>query len=65
MFYLLSFRPGFVTHFLEHLWKLFSSVNTPNIIRQSAVAYIASLIARGKYVGLPILIACLEKLVKW
>jgi RNA polymerase I-specific transcription initiation factor RRN3 len=32
---------------------------------QSAIAYIASLIARAKFVRLSVLMACLEKLVTW
>ena len=34
MFYILSFRPAFVGHFLDNLWKVFCSVNTPSISRQ-------------------------------
>lgn len=55
MFYILSFRPAFVGNFLDNLWKIFTNVNTPSIIRQSAVAYIASLISRATFVKLPVM----------
>ena len=40
--------------FLNWLWQKFTNPNTPGILRQSCVAYVASLIARAKFVGLKV-----------
>lgn len=51
--------------FLERLWKLFCSVNTNAIMRQSAMAYIASFIARASYVSVTTLKMFLGRISRW
>ncbi len=46
MFYLCSVSSKIQEKFMDYLWKRFTSPNTPSILRQTAIAYIASLIAR-------------------
>lgn len=50
MFYLLSFKQSLVETFLNALWKEISSPGVPPVIKQAAVGYIASLLARGSFV---------------
>jgi RNA polymerase I-specific transcription initiation factor RRN3 len=52
MFYLCSFKPILVEAFVRWLWLKVSNPNAAPIIRQSAVFYIASLLARANYVTL-------------
>jgi len=67
-FYLMGrYKPGpaLTTHFLEFLWKKFQSPNTPSVIRQSTMSYIASLTSRALFVSVPVLFSCLEKISGW
>ena len=61
VFYLISRNPNFAEQFLKWLWAKFSSPNTPQILRQSAMAYIASFISRALCITRPILITWLKK----
>jgi len=66
LFYVLAKRPAaFTAHFLDLLWTKFQSPNTPSVIRQATMSYIASLTSRAKYVGTTALLACLEKITGW
>ncbi len=51
--------------FLDWLWSKFTDPNTAPILRQSCAAYVASLVARARFVGLPMAKVCLERLVQW
>ncbi len=65
MFYIVSLNPSqFTTRFCEWLWKLFTNPNAA-ITRQSAVAYIASFIARAKFVDVAYLRMFLRRLSNW
>jgi len=57
--------PALTTHFLEFLWKKFQSPNTPSVIRQATMSYIASLTSRAQFVSVPVLFSCLEKVSGW
>ena len=50
---------------MDYLWKRFTSPNTPSILRQTAIAYIASLIARAKFVDVAILRLYMKKITNW
>ena len=65
IFYFLSLEQSYTGSFLDWLWKKFLNPNTPGILRQSTMAYIASLVARAKYVDLSGAKACLERIVNW
>lgn len=67
LFYFLSLDKSakFTAHFLDWLWRKFQNPNTPGIIRQSTVAYVASLLARAKHVDIDVTQMCLAKLVAW
>ena len=66
MFYLCGIKPDlFAPQFCDWLWKQFLSPNTPSIIRQTAVAYIASIIARAKYIPVIHLRTYLKRLTNW
>lgn len=49
MFYLCSFKLTVAETFIRWLWQKVSNPNVACIIRQSAVSYIASLLARATY----------------
>lgn len=51
--------------FLDWLWKKFQNPNTPGILRQSTVCYIASLVSRGKFVDLRTTKMSLKRLMEW
>ena len=51
--------------FLDWLWKKFGNPNTPGILRQAAVCYIASLVARGKFVSLAVTKDYLSAIMSW
>lgn len=65
MFYTCSFDQIFVSTFLEHCWTKFQDPNTPTILRQTAAAYIGSIVARAKYIQPSVIITSLELLVNW
>lgn len=65
MFYLCSMTPIFVNTFLELCWTKFQDPNTPTILRQTATAYISSIVARAKYIALSVVSTSLELLVNW
>lgn len=50
MFTMCCFKPALTEAFLNYLWKKVCTPNVPVVIRQAAVSYIASLIARGTFV---------------
>lgn len=50
MFYICSFKSNIAEAFLNWLWLKVSNPNVAPVIRQSAVAYIASLLARANFI---------------
>lgn len=52
LFYLCSFKQSFVEYFVMYLWKQVGNLNVSTPMRQAAVGYIASALARGKFVQL-------------
>ncbi|XP_078474760.1 RNA polymerase I-specific transcription initiation factor RRN3 [Lampetra fluviatilis] len=65
LFYLCSFRLGLAEAFLEHLWKKLQNPSEAAIIRQAAVGYMGSLLARAQYIPVGTVRACLGLLVPW
>ncbi|XP_045607700.2 RNA polymerase I-specific transcription initiation factor RRN3 [Procambarus clarkii] len=66
MFYLLALRPGLATYFLEFLrTKKFEDPNCSRDVRQNAMAYIGSLLARGKFIPFDVVHSCLEIICTW
>jgi RNA polymerase I-specific transcription initiation factor RRN3 len=51
--------------YLDWLWNKFQNPNTPSILRQATVCYIASLIARGKFVDLATTRIYLRQMMDW
>lgn len=52
MFYLCSFKPTVSEAFVKWLWQKVSNPNVAPVLRQSAVSYIASLLARATFIKL-------------
>ena len=50
MFYFCSFKSAVVEAFIKWLWQKVSDPNIAPVIRQTAVSYIASLLARANFV---------------
>lgn len=50
MFYLCSFKPSVADAFVRWLWQKVSNPNVAPVLRQSAVSYIASLLARATFI---------------
>eukprot|EP00096_Caligus_rogercresseyi_P010818 TRINITY_DN4056_c0_g1_i2.p1 TRINITY_DN4056_c0_g1~~TRINITY_DN4056_c0_g1_i2.p1 ORF type:complete len:570 (-),score=154.47 TRINITY_DN4056_c0_g1_i2:1864-3573(-) len=65
LFYLVSKDPSYAHDFLLRLWKNFINPNASSIVRQTSVSYIASLIARGKFISLSVAKSYLEKVTGW
>ncbi|XP_063856992.1 RNA polymerase I-specific transcription initiation factor RRN3-like isoform X4 [Scylla paramamosain] len=66
LFYLLALRPGLATHFLEYLRvKKFENPNCFRDERRNAMAYIGSLLARGKFIPFSHVHSCLEIICAW
>lgn len=65
MFFICQYHNGLVTGFLDYLWKKVCNPNTQSIFRQAAVAYIASMLARAKYIPLETVKNCINLLVSW
>ncbi|XP_055636384.1 RNA polymerase I-specific transcription initiation factor RRN3 [Toxorhynchites rutilus septentrionalis] len=65
LFYLCSFKPSYVEYFVMYLWKQVGNPNVSTPMRQAAVGYIASILARGKFVQLSLLKTMLQELANW
>ncbi|XP_057658400.1 RNA polymerase I-specific transcription initiation factor RRN3 isoform X2 [Diorhabda carinulata] len=65
MFLLGSFKHSISEAFLNYLWKKVCNLNVAPILRQSAVNYIASLVARGNFIPLAMLKGTLQQLAEW
>lgn len=65
MFYCCSFNPSYGERFIEHLLKLVRNPNISTPTRQAAVGYVASLLARAKFVPMPLLKKTLQDFSDW
>ncbi|XP_053958304.1 RNA polymerase I-specific transcription initiation factor RRN3 [Anastrepha ludens] len=65
LFYYCSFKNTIAEAFLTSLWDKIKNPNISAVIRQAAVGYIASFLARAKFVHLPILKHYLKELCNW
>ncbi|XP_001602153.1 RNA polymerase I-specific transcription initiation factor RRN3 [Nasonia vitripennis] len=65
MFYLCSFKLTVAETFIRWLWQKVSNPNVAPIIRQSAVSYIASLLARATYITVGLLQSVLLEMSTW
>ncbi|CAK9803980.1 RNA polymerase I-specific transcription initiation factor RRN3 [Anthophora quadrimaculata] len=65
IFYICSFKTAVVEAFIDWLWRKVSDPNTPSVIRQSAVAYIASLLVTTTFVTTGLVKAVQFKMSKW
>lgn len=65
MFYICSFRSALCDGFLDYLWKRITDPNTPPILRQSAVSYIGSYLARAAYIPVSTVTACFDVMCGW
>lgn len=50
MWYICSLKPKLAEIFVKYLWRLVSGVQVAPVTRQSAAAYIASFLARAKFI---------------
>uniref|UniRef100_A0A1B6CIL8 RNA polymerase I-specific transcription initiation factor RRN3 n=1 Tax=Clastoptera arizonana TaxID=38151 RepID=A0A1B6CIL8_9HEMI len=65
MFYLISFKNSLAYSFLQLLWRKVSNPNVPNILRQASVLFMASLLARAKFIPIIILKENLTDMTQW
>ncbi|XP_060651233.1 RNA polymerase I-specific transcription initiation factor RRN3 [Drosophila nasuta] len=65
MFYVCSIRPAYTEAFLNFLWLKVQNPNVSSIIRHVAVSYIASFLARAKFVSLSTITYYLKELSNW
>ncbi|KAJ4439228.1 hypothetical protein ANN_07348 [Periplaneta americana] len=65
LFYLCSFRAVMAEAFVGFLWRKVTSPNVAPVIRQSAVMYLGSLLARAAYVNVSMLKTSLAEMSVW
>uniref|UniRef100_A0A3B3ZGG0 Uncharacterized protein n=1 Tax=Periophthalmus magnuspinnatus TaxID=409849 RepID=A0A3B3ZGG0_9GOBI len=65
LFYLCSFRLALSEAFLEHLWRLVQNPSQAAVLRQAALGYMGSFLARAKFIPVATVRACLDLLVSW
>jgi len=66
IFYIVALRPGLATIFLEFLrTQKFEDPSCSRIVRRNAMAYIGSLLARGKFIPFSTVHSCLETICSW
>ncbi|XP_040166322.1 RNA polymerase I-specific transcription initiation factor RRN3 [Anopheles arabiensis] len=65
MFYICSFKLSYAEHFISSLWKNVNNLNKSPNVRQTSVGYIASMLARAKYVPLNYLKSMLLEMSHW
>ncbi|ETN66338.1 transcription initiation factor RRN3 [Anopheles darlingi] len=65
LFYFCSFKLSYAEHFISSLWKNVSNPNISPTVRQASVGYIASMLARAKFVPLSFLKTMLQELSQW
>ncbi|XP_055595204.1 RNA polymerase I-specific transcription initiation factor RRN3 [Uranotaenia lowii] len=65
MFYLCSFKSAYVEYFITHLWGQVCNPNVSTPMRQAAVGYVGSMLARAKFVPVGLLKSTLRELSNW
>lgn len=65
MFYMCSLKQSYAEYFITYLWKQVCNPNIPATIRQAAVGYIASLLARAKFLNISLLKSTLQEFSQW
>ncbi|XP_015595877.1 RNA polymerase I-specific transcription initiation factor RRN3 [Cephus cinctus] len=65
LFYICSFRTLVAETFINWLWRKVSNPNVAPIMRQSAVSYIASILARATFIPIGILKTMLFEMSSW
>lgn len=65
MFALCALKPTLTEAFLNFLWKKVCNPNVAIVLRQSAVTYIASLVARGLFVPLSVVKVTMQQIAEW
>ena len=65
LFYICSFKPAVTEAFTKFLWQKVSNPNVPPFIRQQAVSYVISLIARATFAPLSLLQGLLSEMATW
>ncbi|KAG5684007.1 hypothetical protein PVAND_013260 [Polypedilum vanderplanki] len=64
-FYIASFRRSFLNYFLQNLLSKMLDRNKPTIIRQTAIGYLSSLLARAKFMPIELVKKYLLHLTKF
>ncbi|KFB38508.1 hypothetical protein ZHAS_00005915 [Anopheles sinensis] len=65
LFYFCSFKLSYAEHFITSLWKNVSNPSMSPVVRQASVGYVASMLARGKFVPLSYLKSMLHEMSHW
>ncbi|XP_055548838.1 RNA polymerase I-specific transcription initiation factor RRN3 [Wyeomyia smithii] len=65
IFYVCSFKQSYVEYFITYLWKHVCNPNVSTPMRQASVGYIASMLARAKFVSLSLLKSTLHEFSNW
>lgn len=65
IFYICSFKTAVVEAFVDWLWRKVSDPNVPSVMRQSSVAYIASLLIAATFVTTGLVKEIQFKMCKW
>lgn len=65
LFYVCSFKVAVAEAFVKFLWQKVSNPNVPYFLRQQAVAYIVSLLARATFIPLSLLQGVLSEMASW
>ncbi|KAK3717337.1 hypothetical protein QZH41_011568, partial [Actinostola sp. cb2023] len=65
VFYICSLDQAFANSFLDLCWKKMENPNVPSILRQASAAYMASFVARAKFLPISTVKVCVELLIHW
>ncbi|CAH1953839.1 unnamed protein product [Acanthoscelides obtectus] len=65
MFLMCCLKSTVAEAFLNYLWKKVCNPNVPRVLRQAAVNYIASLLARANFITLALLKSVLTQIAEW
>uniref|UniRef100_A0A182RLD3 RNA polymerase I-specific transcription initiation factor RRN3 n=1 Tax=Anopheles funestus TaxID=62324 RepID=A0A182RLD3_ANOFN len=65
IFYICSFKLSYAEHFISSLWKNVNNLNKSPTVRQTSVGYIASMLARAKFVPLNYIKSMLVEMSHW
>lgn len=65
LFYLCSLKPDLQEAYIDYLWKKVQNPNTPATLRQAAMFYIGSFLARASYVTVGTVAVCFDLFCHW